>query len=103
MMTPEDYGKKKNEFYAKLSELEEKKKLLRKEFNEMTDAYIKEVFEKSGHYIGEKIVEEGKTWYVSGARVLQNGVVLSFNSAKKDGTMSKVTFIARGEPFIWLN
>ena len=79
-------------------------RVLSKELDDLEKVYASEVFKASGYKVGQKITDDGgKVWFVSGARVVCNRVVLSLNPPKKDGSMSKIVFIARGEPMIFLN
>ena len=81
----------------KIHELEDRR-------NQLKQRYVGEAFKASGYKVGQKILDrEKKVWFVAGARELSGRVILSLNPARKDGTMAKVTFIARGEPKIFLN
>ena len=66
--------------------------------------YVEEALRESGYRVGEPFTDnEGVLWYVSGAYVDLYGegnVYLTFNFAKKDGTMSKVSGLGRGMPYI---
>lgn len=97
---------------TKFLELQEKYDLLIKrhkeslqkccdDLNELRDNYVNETFKKSGHFIGQIMVDrECRRWYVSGAFTMDGDVYLNFNFAKKDGTMSKVSGMGRGMPHI---
>lgn len=97
---------------TKFIELQEKYNLLierhkeslqkcRDDLKELRDNYVNETFKKSGHFIGQLTVDrECRRWYVSGAFLMDSEVYLTFNFAKKDGTMSKVSGMGRGMPHI---
>ena len=97
---------------TKFLELQEKYKLLIRrheeslqkccdDLNELRDNYVNDTFKKSGHFIGQIMVDrECRRWYVSGAFIMDGDVYLTFNFAKKDGTMSKVSGMGRGMPHI---
>ena len=103
-MTPEQYQDacvalrdEKRKLVDQLERLEEQGKALK-------ENYIKEVFDASPFHIGDKITdEEGRTWFVSGADEVCNRIILRLNPPKKNGTMSGVTYVGRGEPDIYLN
>lgn len=96
-------------------ELQEKYRLLIKrheeslqkccdDLNELRDNYINETFKKSGHFIGQIMVDRKcRRWYVSGAFIMDGDVYLKFNFAKQDGSMSKVSGMGRGMPHIIIN
>ena len=97
---------------TKFLELQEKYNLLikrheeslqkcRDDLKELRDNYVNETFKKSGHFIGQIMVDrECQRWYVAGAFESRGEVYLIFNFAKKDGTMSKVSGMGRGMPHI---
>lgn len=66
--------------------------------------YVEEALHESGYRVGQPFTDnEGVLWYVSGAYVDcygEGNVYLTFNFSKKDGTMSKVSGLGRGMPYI---
>ena len=100
-MNAKEFNAVNDVFRKKIENLENEIQNLKNERKEFREEYIHDVFKASGHKIGDKITDEdGHIWFVAGARESRGNVYLNLNMPKKDGTMSKVTFIARGEPRI---
>lgn len=103
-MTSEQFKQEYTNLTDQMRELRERHRELEQVLLEYTRNYVEETFKASGYRVGQKITDDrGRVWYVSGARECCYRVVLSLNPAKKDGTMSKVTYIARGEPRLYIN
>lgn len=69
----------------------------------LAQKYAEQAFEKSPYKVGQPYTDAaGKLWYVSGAYASyihpDGHVYLTFNTAKKDGTMSKVSGFGNGMP-----
>lgn len=100
-MTPEEFNKRLEEYRDRRVELEQQIADLKTERQTFINDYVNEAFKKSGYALGQKILDKrSRTWYVSGAHETHGHVYLTFNFAKKDGTMSKVSGIGRGEPTV---
>ena len=103
-MTPEQYKDTCKVLRNEKKKLEYQIALLKEQEKALKENYVKEVFDASPYNVGDRITDEkDRTWFVSGADELCNHVILRLNPPKKDGTMSKVTYIGRGEPHIYLN
>ena len=100
-MTHKEFIEAVRGFDEKIEELKNSIKEVENEQTKMEESYVNECFERSGYVVGQKILGvKGRVFFVSGARLSFRTVVLNLNPAKKDGTMSKQVFIARGEPRI---
>lgn len=99
-MTHEEFNRQIDEYRNRQTTLEEQLANLKSERRAFIDGYVSASFKDSGYAVGQKVTDEnGRIWYVSGAHHVNLGFVyLTFNFAKKDGTMSKVRAIGRGEP-----
>lgn len=111
MITPEEYAKKCEEYRDRIWEVEKERTALDARIADLEaerasfrEKYVRDALERSGYMVGQQLKDEnGKIWFVTGAREQFNQVVLNLNPVKKDGTMSKTTYIARGEPCIVIN
>lgn len=100
-MRHEEFIEAVHSFDERIKKLKDSIKEVENEQAQMEESYVSECFERSGYKVGQKILgPRGRIFFVSGARLSFRTVVLNLNPAKKDGTMSKTVFIARGEPRI---
>ena len=100
-MTHDEFIAKVQEFGRLVDKHRQAISKLKAEEQQLKDEYVKECFERSGYKVGQKVYgERGRVFFVSGAHECCRSVHLSLNPANKDGTMSKVVFIGRGEPRI---
>ena len=101
-MTRDEFIKWDNRYAEHADKLQQELYFNKKNRDAMRESYEREAFEQSEYEIGQQVTDElGRVWFVSGAHLMRNGeVYLSFVFPKKDGTMSKVSGLGRGEPYI---
>lgn len=104
-MKPEEFVNRCNSLQQQQESLREQIQRNKRDMDALCEEYAREALAASGYSVGQAFDdEEGRRWYVSGAYVSRSHadghVYLSFNFAKKDGTMSKVSGLGRGMPRI---
>lgn len=102
-MSPECFVSLCNYKWEQLRFYEKEHNRMFEDIHHLTNKYAEQAFEKSPYKIGQPYTDAaGKLWYVSGAYASyihpDGHVYLTFNTAKKDGTMSKVSGFGNGMP-----
>lgn len=100
-MTPEEFNTAILQYNDRIAEHQNEIFRLRNEKEKFKAKYIRDAFKESGYVHGQKVIDkQGKIWFVSGAYESRGSVNLLFNKAKKDGTMSKLSGLGHGQPYV---
>ena len=103
-MTKDEFRQSIEGLYAHCDSLEQQLRDTREEISTLKENYALDAMRESGYRVGQPFTDnEGVLWYVSGVYVDcygEGNVYLTFNFSKKDGTMSKVSGLGRGMPYI---
>ena len=102
-MTKEDYIRQSEDLAERIHDLHEKIREAHQTQRRLDEEYVRDALAASGYAVGQPYTDrEGRLWYVAGAYVSIGGsdVRLLFNFSKKDGTMSKVSGVGRGMPYV---